>query len=523
MSENNNIFEDDELMFAEESDSETSSNIDGKWKIMIVDDEHEVHTVTKMVLEDFSFEGKGFTYLNAYSGDEACKIIEQNPDVALILLDVVMETNDAGLKVVQYIRENLKNDFVRIILRTGQPGQAPEREVITKYDINDYKLKSMITDQSLFTTVTSAIRTYRDIRVIEKNRQGLEQILQASTSLFKLQSLKTFASGALTQLTSILGLENESLYVHTSGFTAVQENNELQIIAATGKFKDYINKPVKEVVSDDIMELFHHAVKMKESIITDNHYIGFFHTQSGSQNFIYLGGYNQRLTDIDKSMIKLFSSNVSIALDNIQLNQEVVDTQKEVVFTLGEVVETRSKETANHVRRVAEYSKLLSLMIGQSEESSELLRLASPMHDVGKIGIPDTILNKPGKLTAPEFEVIKTHTLIGYDILKHSDRDIMKAAALIALQHHERWDGNGYPQQLKGEHIHIHGRITGLVDVFDALSSKRVYKPAWKMDEILKLVRNERGKHFDPKLVDLFLKNIDQFIAIRKKYPDEEY
>jgi len=520
--EDNDLFQDDDIIFAEEieevqPDEETTKN----WKVMIVDDEAEVHTVTRMVLDDFKFEGRGVTFISAYSGAEAKKVISDNPDCALILLDVVMEANDSGLQVVRYIRDQLKNNFVRIILRTGQPGQAPEREIITQYDINDYKMKSVLTEQSLFTTVTSAIRSFRDINIIEKNRKGLEQILKSSVSLFRLQSLKQFASGALTQLSSLLGLDDQ-LYLHASGFTAAQDEGELKIIAGTGKFENCLNQPLAKVVPKKIRDLLDQASCTKNSIISNTDYVGHFTSRNGSRNYLYMGDYNQYLSNIEKDMIRVFTSNVAIALDNIYLNREVVDTQKEVVITLGEVVETRSKETAHHVRRVAEYSYKLALMIGLDEYNAELVRLASPMHDVGKIGIPDTILNKPGRLTQEEFEIIKTHTLIGYDILKHSDREIMRAAADIALEHHERWNGKGYPQSLQGDKINIFGRITGLLDVFDALSYKRVYKDAWPLEKILDLIKSERGQHFDPNIVDLFISNLDVFLAIKEIYPEDE-
>ncbi|ETR72069.1 MAG: response regulator receiver modulated metal dependent phosphohydrolase [Candidatus Magnetoglobus multicellularis str. Araruama] len=520
--EDNGLFSDDDIIFADETDEELTVPDDIKrWKILIVDDEAEVHTVTRMVLDDFQFEGRGVTFMSAYSGAEAKKVIEENPDCALILLDVVMETNDSGLEVVRYIREELKNQFVRIILRTGQPGQAPEREIITQYDINDYKMKSLLTEQSLFTTITSAIRSFRDINIIERNRKGLEQILKSSVSLFRLQSLKQFANGALTQLSSLLGLDDQ-LYLHASGFTATQDDGQLKIIAGTGKFENCLNQPINKVVPDKIRKLLDEATETQNSIISNTDYVGHFTSRNGSKNFLYMGDYNQHLSNIEKDMIRVFTSNVAIALDNIYLNREVVDTQKEVVITLGEVVETRSKETAHHVRRVAEYSYKLALMAGIDEYNADLIRLASPMHDVGKIGIPDTILNKPGRLTHEEFEIIKTHTLIGYDILKHSDREIMRAAANIALEHHERWNGKGYPQLLKGDKIHIFGRITGLLDVFDALSYKRVYKDAWPLDKIIDLIKAERGEHFDPTLVDLFLGNLDVFLAIKEAYPEED-
>lgn len=203
------------------------------------------------------------------------------------------------------------------------------------------------------------------------------------------------------------------------------------------------------------------------------------------------------------------------------LQEEIINTQKELIMLLGDVVEHRSKETANHVRRVAEISHLLAVKSGLEEQEADLLRLASPMHDVGKIAIPDSILNKPGKLTPEEYETIKTHTLIGFEILNHSKRRIMKAAAIAALQHHERWDGKGYPHGLSGEDIHIYGRITGVADVFDALTQKRVYKDAWPMDKVLTFFAEQRGTQFDPSLVDILQDNIAEIISIKERYPDE--
>jgi len=143
------------------------------------------------------------------------------------------------------------------------------------------------------------------------------------------------------------------------------------------------------------------------------------------------------------------------------------------------------------------------------------------MHDVGKIGIPDNILTKQGKLTIDEFETIKTHTTIGYNILKGSKQKILRTAAMIALQHHERWDGQGYPQGLKADAIDVMARITKFADVFDALSSHRPYKEAWDMQRILKQFQDDRGTHFDPALVDIFLKHLDEFLAIRQSSPDK--
>jgi len=204
----------------------------------------------------------------------------------------------------------------------------------------------------------------------------------------------------------------------------------------------------------------------------------------------------------------------------IELHQELESTQKEIIYKMGEVCEMRSKETGNHVKRVAQYSKLLALKYGINDDEANLLYSASPMHDIGKVGIPDEILKKPGKLTDEEWVVMKTHATIGYEILKSSERPILKAASIVSFEHHEKYDGSGYPRGLKGEDIHIYGRITAIADVFDALGSDRVYKKAWELEKIITLLQEESGKHFDPNLITIFLDNLDEFLEIRDSLKD---
>ena len=205
---------------------------------------------------------------------------------------------------------------------------------------------------------------------------------------------------------------------------------------------------------------------------------------------------------------------------NLMLSRVVIDTQKETLFALGEIIESRSKETANHIRRVAEYSMLLARFFGMGERQQQQILHASPMHDAGKIAIPDRILNKPGKLTEEEFTIMKDHTRLGWEMLKSSSLEIMQHAATIASQHHEKWNGKGYPAGLQGEHIHIFGRMVAVADVFDALGSDRCYKKAWPLEKVLELMQAERGEHFDPRLIDLFFQNLGEFLTIRGKFPD---
>ena len=229
---------------------------------------------------------------------------------------------------------------------------------------------------------------------------------------------------------------------------------------------------------------------------------------------------NNAMRQLDQYKNDLEQKVAAQLTDIKELNKEIVDTQKEVIFTMGSIAETRSKETGHHVRRVAEYSKTFSLLLGLGEETAELIKQASPMHDIGKVAIPDAILLKPGRLTVDEFEQMKAHAELGYKMLNHSKRPILKVAATIAYEHHEKWDGTGYPRGLAGNEIHLYGRLGAIADVFDALGSKRCYKDAWKDEDIWSYFKEQKGKHFDPQLIDLFFENIDIFIKIREKYQD---
>jgi response regulator RpfG family c-di-GMP phosphodiesterase len=309
--------------------------------------------------------------------------------------------------------------------------------------------------------------------------------------------------------------------MQASGFAVSEENGDYAILAGTGRYEDLVDRPMHEALDEDMLNLLIKARNTKTSFFSDNAYVGCFWTEHGSENILYIEG-KRKFSQLDQDLIRIFSTNVAAAFDNLYLNKEIIDSQKEMVFTLGDVVETRSKETVRHVQRVAEYARLLGRLHGLNDDDIELLRLAAPMHDVGKIGIPDAILNKPGKLTPDEFESMKTHTTIGHDILKGSQRPIFKAAATIALQHHEHWDGQGYPRGLLEGEAHIFSRICGLVDVFDALSHKRCYKGAWGLDVIVEYFHEERGAFFDPALVDLFMAHVGDFVAIKDAHPNPE-
>ena len=509
----------DRIHFAEESEETTAApfSTPAPWKILVVDDEEGVHEITRLTLRDYVFENRRLELLHAYSASEARRIIENNFDVALILLDVVMEENDSGLRLVDYIRNRLGNQAVRIVLRTGQPGVAPEQEVIARYDINGYKSKPEITAQKLFTSITSCLRAYNNIRIIENNKNRLEKIVKSLGSIYENQSVDSFALNVLSNFIRIFKFEDDS---EISSLYAMTFNSEEPfVLAGTGRYESVAGMLYTEILPGHVIE---HVTAMYETggeVFLEDEYICVFKTREGFVSILYLraNGFRHR---VDKNLVRIYVSNVSIGFDNLALAREIVNTQKEVILTLGEVVETRSKETANHVTRVAEICYLMALKYGIEPEQAEVFKLAAPMHDIGKIGVAESVLNKPGKLTEDEFELVKKHSRLGYDILKNSNRRIMKTAALVALQHHERWDGTGYPQGLSGEDIHIFGRIAALADVFDALSHKRCYKEKWPLEDVYEFFESQIGKHFDPELTRIFLSCFDEISDVNRRFPD---
>ena len=206
-----------------------------------------------------------------------------------------------------------------------------------------------------------------------------------------------------------------------------------------------------------------------------------------------------------------------------QTLQLAKQTEYEISVRLGRASEFRDLETGGHIKRMSHYSQLLASLHGLGKEESELVLYAAPLHDIGKVGIPDRILLKPGKFEGNEFTIMKQHAALGAKMLEGADKfPVLKAGHTIALQHHEKWDGSGYPNGLAGEDIHLYARIVAIADVFDALSSKRCYKEPMPLETVLMIMKKDAGTHFDPNLVELFLANLDKFLAIQEKYKDDE-
>ncbi|MEC4594232.1 MULTISPECIES: response regulator [Nitrospirillum] len=480
------------------------------WKVLIADDDAAIHAVTELALEGFRMDGRPLAFLHAYSGAETLQRMAEHPDIAVLLLDVVMESDSAGLDAAKAVRERLGNRQVRIVLNTGQPGSAPKADIIARYDIDNYREKGELTERQLFTLMYSCLRGYRDIAAVEQSRQGLRRLIDALPRIFHLTAADRLARTCLEQLAGLTG------GVELNGLVLEQDRPDgpARALAACGRFADWVED---SPLPPDVQA----ALALDGNLREHDRWSEWLPTGGGGRRLLYLNGV-AAATPLGRDLLALFVRNLAVAFDNLRLKEEIEETQREIVFRLGEAVETRNQETGNHLKRVSEAAGMIAAYLGYDETMVSRVRYAAPLHDIGKIGIPDHILNKRGGLDAEEWKVMQTHADIGWRMLKDARQDILRAGAVISLQHHEKWDGTGYPRGLRGDEIDPLARIVAAADVFDALGSHRPYKTPWPLERILEHMAKERGRHFDPAVVDAILALAPALMESRTRYPDIE-
>ena len=414
MSDDDNDFFDDDF-YAEEDESE--QQLEQAWNILVVDDEEEIHRVTKMALTGFSFENRPLNFIKAMSAAQGKEAFLNNDEIAMVLLDVVMENDHAGLDLAKWIREEHHNQNVRIVLRTGQPGQAPEQSVIRDYDINDYKAKTELTAQKLYTTTLTALRAYQHIMILEHSKQGMEQVVQATKNVMDKVGFITFTKAALEQIIALIGI-NDTVLVNLNSHVIEVKQQEIQTICGTGAFLNVDNQ-YSQLGQLPFQVLLEQAVQQKKSIFTDSEILIF--CKSKSHSVVFYIATDAPLASLDKHLLEVFAENLVVGLKNIELNEQMKNSQREVIYRLTEVVENRSNETGYHVKRVARYCELLAKLYGLNEDQCETILFASPLHDIGKVGIPDRVLNKPAKLDKEEWAIMQTHAQSGEE---DADRDL---------------------------------------------------------------------------------------------------
>ena len=337
--------EDDDFVAVIEDEEAADAVLAPRWKVAIIDDDAAVHDGTRFALSDYSLNGQGLEIVSAYSAREGRELLRAHPDTAVVLLDVVMETESAGLELVDVIRNELKNETVRIILRTGQPGQAPERRVIVDYDINDYKAKTELTADKLFTALTAALRGHQQLKRMAETRRGLEIIIDAAAALFDFRSMQRLAEGVLTQIASLVNVDCAGILVlREESWT--EEN--FAILAGSGCYRECVGCEGPQALEAGILALVRQAFRRRRHEFDTRRSVLYIHTASGREIVVLLET-GRPLSDTDRALVEVFCSRLSVAFDNVILYEQLQNANTH----LEERVAQRTRELTLANERLA--------------------------------------------------------------------------------------------------------------------------------------------------------------------------
>ncbi len=437
--------QDDVLHLIDDSGHTPEAAAGRKWKIAVIDDDHAVHEGTRFALSDYNLNGQTLEILSAYSAADGKLLLREHPDVAAVLLDVIMETDAAGLELVQYIRNELKNETVRIILRTGQPGQAPERRVIVDYDINDYKAKTELTADKLFTSLTAALRSYQQLERMVQTRRGLEIIIDAASTLYDFKSMQRLAEGVLTQITSLLNVDCAGILVLRDGSDI---GDAFSVLAGSGCYSRFTGCDASRQLDSELRNMVQEAFHRRKHEFADHRTVLYVRTGSGREVIVLLESAKE-LSDTDRSLVEIFGSRLSIAFDNVILYQQLQDANAQLE---GRVTErTRALMTANR-RLSSQWLRLqranafknevlgtvahdlknpLGVILGRTEMLSELISVDSAReHIVTQV---DHIRDATRRLTTMVDHLISDAMADAFDItIRREPVDIAMLVAEVA-------------------------------------------------------------------------------------------
>ena len=488
------------FMFADEPSAPAKRLPDEFWKILIVDDEPEVHAITKLALSDFSFLGRGLKFYSAHSGAEARELIDTHPDAAIVLLDVVMETDDAGLQVARYIREEANNRFPRIILRTGQPGQAPERTVIINYDINDYKSKTELTAQKLFTAVMSSLRSYRDIMSIDQSRQGLEKVITAATNLYALQSMESFVDGLVQQLSWIIGGARQTLYA-TADLSG--RADRFKVLAAYGDdAEESHGQSLRSVLPRDALAEVDQVVRTHGIHYGDDFALAYCRSHCQPQGaLLYLNGFSRPLNDDDHHLLQLFAENVQVAHDNVICWQDA----DRFLATLADDWMTSMQRPSVEAQSWPMVD--IATRIAQQLIPQEAPNMAGAALLYGKAeGMFQQIQSGQSAAT---IAICQQRINRSLRALSQGEHPATKMAHLALIERSERWDGMGLPHGKEAEQIALSSQIIYIASLLQYWFSEDEDDAS-----IITRLESERGRYFAPQLLDYVKKNTSELKSL---------
>ncbi|UPK27398.1 ATP-binding response regulator [Bradyrhizobium sp. 195] len=433
--------QDDVLHLIDDTGTASEDSNARKWKIAVIDDDPAVHDGTRFALSDYSLNGQGLEILSAYSAAEGRTLMAEHGDIAAVLLDVIMETDVAGLELVEFIRNEIRNETVRIILRTGQPGQAPERRVIVQYDINDYKAKTELTADKLFTSLTAALRSYQQLERMVQTRRGLEIIIDAASTLYDFKSMQRLAEGVLTQLASLLNVD-------CAGILVLRDNGgidpELSVLAGSGCYSRFIGTTTSKALDPDLRSMVEAAFQRRKNEFADHRSVIYLRTGSGREVVVLLQA-ERELSETDRSLVEIFSSRLSIAFDNVILYQQLQDANTQLEDRVAQ--RTRALMQANR-RLSAQWLRLqrangfkneilgtvahdlknpLGVILGRTEMLKELISTGAS--ESGVVAQVDHIRDATKRLTTMVDHLISDAMADAFDITIR--REPVDVAALV--------------------------------------------------------------------------------------------
>jgi len=483
--------------------SQSKPKHDPTWKILFVDGEPGAARAAKASLKNFRYLDRKLEFIEAETTAKAMENLGMHPDIAIAFIDAALENDSTGPKLIEHIRSDLGNTAVRIIVKTDRPNLAPERMMIDKYDISDYKYKSEMTPRRLYTTIRLSLKEYHNTLTLEANRNALRHILDVTPRIFdlKLMRLEEYFEWVLAQFISVCRFGHTGMISTIDGILATVESKDFKIQATVGDFqmnsfssarRTEIYEACKKVTAEN--QRVHNL--RAESIVVP--------LKAAEQvlGFVYLE-CSQDLSKNDHELIQILANQCAAGLSNMKLHYDLIKSYDQSVDMLAAVSEFKDDTIGGHLHRIQELTRRLASALGLDEQEAESFAKASRLHDIGKVGIPDTVLSKPSRLSPEEFETITKHTTFGDKILEKAPR--LDLAKTVARSHHEKWNGTGYPEGLTGSDIPLAARIVTVVDVFDALASPRPYKGPWHMKDIMKELEAGSGEHFDPMIVSAFL------------------
>ena len=424
---------DDDIIRLVEDDAPPPQRSEAKaWKVAIIDDDRAVHDGTRFALYDYALNGDGIELVSAYSAAEGRELLRAHPDIAVILLDVVMESDRAGLELVNHIRRELRNEAVRIILRTGEPGQAPERQVIVDYDINDYKAKTELTADKLFTSLTAALRSHMQLRAMIETRRGLEIIIDATPTLFDFRSMQRLAEGVLTQVASLLAVDCAGILILRDLGAG---GRRFAVLAGSGCYRECVGADTLEGLDGDLLELVDAAFSTRRAAFRDQRTVLYISTHSGAEIVVFLEA-GKRLTDTDRALIEVFSSRLSIAFDNVVLYSQLQGANAD----LEQRVEQRTAELLAANRRLeAQWRRVRQVNDFQSEVLGKVAHdLKNPLNVIlGRSEILEELFsgNSDGaQAAAPQLRHIRSSALRLTSMIDELITDAMNDALDISVR-----------------------------------------------------------------------------------------